>query len=477
MRRVDDKLVTMMGERQEAGAPHPPMLAPAHHSAWRQVLVACLALAGPWVGRLPALPQASADVVDEERGADDVAQVLLDCRATTGGALQLSERLHALGVESLPRRLSILADRRFQVRVGERGNSARPVSQGERAALITAFGRAPWDAVQALLHERLELGPDEGERIAALQIIGAFGGSSQIVDLMHWSEPAETQARVPHAVRENLTEGISLLLAHHPEASSALPGLFEHANPSLLLAVLEALRSRPSSATLETLVEILGRVPAVDPYVLTEISHVALHVRRPVDPDLRQSVREYLDFPHDRERQLEAIIAVRNLEDESALPILIDLLSADDALLRERAYDTLKQLTNRHHAPQQERWRDWYENADRWWREDSRNEFETVRNGPAGEAARIVLELSKRTLFRHAVAEGLGPALQRDEEELVSLICASLGHLRSPLAVPALLQALSEGSVTVRRAAYLALTRITGEDHGEEAQLWREAGW
>lgn len=42
---------------------------------------------------------------------------------------------------------------------------------------------------------------------------------------------------------------------------------------------------------------------------------------------------------------------------------------------------------------------------------------------------------------------------------------------------PPLLKALDHPSVEVKKAAFEALRRATGEDHGEKAADWLAAGW
>ncbi|MFT5050185.1 MAG: HEAT repeat protein [Chlamydiales bacterium] len=419
----------------------------------------------------------SARELDEARGVEDVGQVMLDCRALEGGAFQLTERLSALGTDALGRMFATLARGRFEVRVGERGHSVRPITAGERLGLITSLGRMPWIDLQVLLDERQALDPDEGERVAALQLIGAFGDASMIQSLVLWAQPGDPHARAPRAVKSALTDNVALLTSHHPRAMRALPGLYAESNLSLVAPLLQALRDSASATTVEVMIDMLGRIPAADPLVLAELAQVAPLARRPVKSRLRLRVRAYLSFPHDRTSMLEAIVACRNLGDVDAIPALIEFLESEDPVLRERAHETLKELTGQHHPPLAKRWSDWHASSMRWWKNEARAELNTVRNGNPADATRAVLELSKRDLFRHRLSEELAPALARTERELVVLTIASIGHLGSPLSVPALLETLSRPDVDIRRAAFLALRRITGEDHGEDPHAWHDAGW
>ena len=445
---------------------------------WARTAGAWVVLAGACMAAASEAPDSSeAATPAPERGGDPLAQALLDCRAAPMGALQLRDRIDALGPESLPLRFETLASGHFHVRVGDRGNSTRAITPGERTALITSFAHAAWEDVEKLLHDELQAEPAAEERVAALELLGTFGGASELEDLFAWSEPADSTARADHRVRAALGKGLGRILEHHPEAALDTPDLLEAANPSLALAVLEALGSHPCVPSLEALVDILGRIPSADPFVLGEIARVAAGVHAPARVELCAKVRPYLAFPHDRSRQLEAALAVRHLGDAEAVPHLIALLDGNDRVLRDRAHDTLKLLSGRHFGPLPARWLEWHEQVLRWWQEDAGAEIATVVTGNPEEASRAVLELSKRTLFRHELSRQLSGALNRPEEELVSLVCASLGHLGSPDAVPSLVNALASSSVTVRRAAYLALTRITGEDHGERPRDWRDAGW
>jgi HEAT repeat protein len=76
-----------------------------------------------------------------------------------------------------------------------------------------------------------------------------------------------------------------------------------------------------------------------------------------------------------------------------------------------------------------------------------------------------------------AVAEFLLPSL-RDEDIFVRLVTARvLSELGSPLAIPALIDALDDGESAVREAAYAALRTLTQRDlpfdHKEEDKAER----
>ena len=76
----------------------------------------------------------------EVRGADPVAQALLDSRHKPTPTDKLAKRLAQPGAVALPSLFATLARGRFAVAVGERGNSSRPLTAEEHEALVAAIG-------------------------------------------------------------------------------------------------------------------------------------------------------------------------------------------------------------------------------------------------------------------------------------------------------------------------------------------------
>jgi HEAT repeat protein len=140
----------------------------------------------------------------------------------------------------------------------------------------------------------------------------------------------------------------------------------------------------------------------------------------------------------DVDRQIEALIALRERDVDAALPAILPLVDSPDSTVRERAADALGQLG---------------------------------RQDPdvAGQALMHLLE-DAEMMVRNEAAEALGvlayrPALDRlaqaliqDEDWVVRCSCAeSLGYLDDPRAADLLLPALQDEHYPVRRYAACSL--------------------
>ena len=82
-------------------------------------------------------------------------------------------------------------------------------------------------------------------------------------------------------------------------------------------------------------------------------------------------------------------------------------------------------------------------------------------------------ELCQRPLFRDEAAHAIAARLPRAEPALARTACLALGGPGSPLALPALVEALAHGDGGVRRAAHAALRQLTRRELPAEADAWR----
>ena len=221
---------------------------------------------------------------------------------------------------------------------------------------------------------------------------------------------------------------------------------------------------------------MLGRVPRADAFVLGELGHLAKVARFPVDPAVGDQVRAYL-AQTDLALLTEGIVVSGRLGDAKAVEPLVALLGHDDANVRARTVEALIAITGERHGPNPELWRDWHAKVSVSWKTKAPEWLWRVSSGNSSIATRAILELAKLRTYRHELTGPLTVGLEREDEDVVVLTCAALGHLGSTAAVRPLLAKLDGSSVEVKRAAYLALRRITGEDHGEVVQDWIDAGW
>jgi len=448
--------------------------APAFVSLWLALLPFGLGL----VGVLPAAESQAHAEDPLERGSDTVAQILLDARKAGIDARQLARRLVQPDPEMLPLLFAVLENGRFGVRVGERGNVTRALTFLEREAVVAALAAKPWSEVIAYLEKLAEEPADEARRRTALELLGARGTPRDLKRLLQWSEPfaEEEVTRIPRERCTAFAGALGGILDRHPDAASSVSGMYKKAHLSLVPSTLSTLGTRPGKPSLWALADLIGLVPDADPLVLAEICHVATTVRQPIETGVLDRIRPILNRG-ERSLLIEAILAAGRLGDIEAIPRLIELLDHGDRMVSARAQDALEALTGEFLGSRASEWSAWYAETMDWWDRRAQEQIHLVRSDIKAQASRAILELSKQRMFRHELAKPLSEALLHEDEEIVILTCATLGHLASPLSVSPLLEILEAPDVDLRRAAYLALRRITEEDHGEDPRHWRDAGW
>ena len=419
---------------------------------------------------------ANAAPSDDLRGADDVAEVLLEGRKSDTPGEKLVVRLASGGEPTIPLAFDILVRGRFEVFVGERGNSTRTLRAGERDALVAAFGQFSWTEVRTFLDRASGEAPDESERLAALDILGRNGTAKDFSALLRWSGPAEAERRAARTVCYGFEEALGNVLDREPVSSDEVADLYRAAHLSLVPSVLRGLGARPSEERIDALAEVLGIVPEADALVLTELGQQGKLVRHPIDQGARERVRVYLTGSEPA-RLVAAILATEQMEDVGAVPVLVELLEHADRNVRDRALMALKSITTEQLGRDPTAWREWYASALNWWNERAPELKQQVGDVRPSIASRAVLELSKHRFFRHELADSVARGLDHAENEVVILTCAALGHLASPKSALRLIERIDDHDLEVRRAALLALRRMTGEDHGEDPQAWIDAGW
>jgi HEAT repeat protein len=404
---------------------------------------------------------------------DGAAGVLLEAGPhLQRGPESTSRDLAALGPAAIPELFELLKDGSMPRPGGRPGRIS--LSPQQREALLGAFELLPLAQVRAHVSRVDPFGATQGERITALEVLGAVGDEMDVETMVTLTHPAVEPKLAPHTMRSALERELGALLARVPRGLQAVPSAYSDAHPSLLLPLVDAIGAEASADRLETLTRILGREPAADGLILTAIGRQGASLPHPIEGRAGADVRGYF-FDDDVNLRIEAATAAGRLEDYESVPALIDLLGDPDANVVRAAHESLKSIAGIDRPADVERWRTWYQAQMDWWRYEAQEDFQMVRNGSPAGAAHVVLELSKRRFFRHELTEPIAPALQRKDGDLGILACAALGHLGSHTAVPHLIEALERGDVDLQSASWRALQRITGLSIGPDPGAWRDA--
>ena len=409
-------------------------------------------------------------------GVDRVSQVILDGRKHQAGPMAIAVALGGpRAIEDLRSLFDVIARGHIQVRIEGRGIMARDVGGHEEAAIFQVLRTLPWDAVRAHLTERVAERPWPVIRTAALRIAGEVAPPTDLALLAEFSAPDPGERVVDRALRAHFVSAFGRAIDREPASLEATDELFEAVHPSHLAGIVQALRERPSPASLEALADVLGIVEEADPMLLRAVDSTARELRQPFASRVRGAVRKYIEW--DSPSLAQAVVTVGNLGDAESAGRLVELLGHSNAPVRDHALRSLRQLSGESLGPIPDDWIAWYRRTRSWKANDAAGELHVAATGSKEHASRALLSIAEHRLYRHEHTTAVARALQHGDRDVVITACAVLGHLGSPLAADPLLQRLADGDDEVRRAAYLALRRLTGEDHGEDPGSWQEAGW
>ena len=182
-------------------------------------------------------------------------------------------------------------------------------------------------------------------------------------------------------------------------------------------------------------------------------------------------MRRYLEH-HDPSLVAVAVGACGSLGDDGAVPVLIRLLEHSSERVRAGAFDALERITGLAFGKAAERWSSWHVSEVRWWETKAESLLIRVEHGHGLEFVRASREALEHRLYRDRIAQAFARALQNGRGDERLLACRALAQLRSPMAVPSLVECLEREDPKLRESAWQALRAITGAELPAESDSW-----
>ena len=354
------------------------------------------------------------------------------------------------------------------------GNQVLVLNTEERYAVAHALRAFEWGSLREPLAELLD--DDARRRGRLVEALVLRSPRTDLDPLFDALQPLANERRIGREELGQFEQALVARLAVGDGFLNSLPELMARTHPSGLMSLLRAVGSEAHPDRMRGLVDSLGSNVQLDELLLAEIAHQARRLRGPFDRILVEEVRGYLGAEN-RSTQAQAISAAQEFGDRGAMRELVKYLDSKDAGLRQVAQQALEKISGTTAGRGAVAWTLWLNEADAWYREHSPGLLDAVGSGNSAEAARALLDLSKWSYFGPELVEGVAVGLQRREPSVQQLSCSTLGALNSLAALPYLKAALGSQDQLTASAAYLSLRRLTGEDYGDQAQAWTEAGW
>ncbi|QDU65411.1 hypothetical protein [Engelhardtia mirabilis] len=405
----------------------------------------------------------AAPSADEQqpRTVDEVLEQSLESDFDAG---KLRGALHALAGPILPDLFEALCE--GTTRAGE------PLDEPRRILVRTTLVRTPLGELRPFL-ESLATGPTPVDRrMAAMGILGAAGEGRDVALLARMAPVDSQQVTVGIDQRQVFSAALAEIAARDPEVSPQLGSVLRQAHPSLAAPLVRAMASADDAERL--LAAELHVNASYDELILLELARLGESRRLQLDELQRRTIRALLDGHNSVATVTLATRAAAGARDDDAVPALIDLLESPDRVIAKAARVALESITRQRLRDDVEAWRAWHSRELKWWRDESQDTFRRVTGRDAADAGNAIRELSARRLFVDRVAQGLIPALDRDDPELVLLACSALAQLEATSAVPRLVDCLDHEHAGVRDLAWKTLRDLTGRQLGPDPRLWRE---
>jgi HEAT repeat protein len=332
--------------------------------------------------------------------------------------------------------------------------------------------------VAALLDElRVHASPEAGmeDKLAAVRTLAGVADDRALPLILDLAASIDAPLLASTSIRASVVGAIASHLARRGELTSFSLVLRE-AEPEVLPLIASAVARSGYEGYMPFLARLLGSSPEADEAVLEAIVAGATarpDVDGPGDVTLA-AVRGYLESPVAGLRRT-AAQAVACLHDSGAIPTLAGLLADGDARVVTSASAALRSLAGADHGADPERWREWYAAELLWWRDEAQAVTGRLTGDDPADAHKALGELLRHRLWRHELADAIGPLVRRSDHPIGGDACTALGQLGSRRAIPYLLDGVLADDPDRRAKAIDALRVLTGLDHGDDHLAWLDA--
>ena len=336
------------------------------------------------------------------------------------------------------------------------------LSEGQLGAVRHALLREPDAQLYALCESIRNATWDPDQRRAALDVIAErrFPGDLELGLLL--ATPPDPERPLPRALRAALRAALSAIIAREPGVGPVLRMRFATLGTALQPLAIDALGELEPELALEQLAGCLDKAAQLDVLVLRGLESAALRAPLPAPLHVRGAVREQL-LRNDPALSVLAARCSAALSDADAVAPLIELLTREDANVRDAARAALCALAGMDLGARASDWGRWHQQELAFWRGPGPALLQELQHMPPLEMGAAIRDLARHRLYRGEIGVAILPCLQNDEVGVRVLACAALSALRAHGAQHALAELLDDESELVREAAREALELLTAE--------------
>lgn len=396
--------------------------------------------------------------------ASAVAEVLEPLASSTG-SYPLLERVEALAgsrptpeLRVLVAEIEVFEARGPAVILDSLEEALRPGSETPelaREALLTSLERLRHRALVDELDRRLgaeSIG--RRTRSTALTVLGRVGETADVATAI----AALGEDASPELARE-FSQAVATILTRSDDPLSQLATVITGCSPSVATPLVQAVGQSGRAQGMQLLGSLLGQSRDLDAQILTQLGVLGARQPDAVEPSMAEDVRAFL-WSTDPGLVRTSLVTVAQMQDEEAVPDLIDLLEDDEPGVRSSAHWALREITGLGITSEPERWRTWFTAEQAWFAERGMDLRAHLGRASSKQVVAAVAELAQHRWRRHETAAEIHPLLQTDDPALRKLACSVLGQLGSRRSITPLRGALEDPNPGVRKAAQAALASI-----------------
>jgi hypothetical protein len=413
----------------------------------------------------------------------DAAPALTPEATRAASVLRMARRDRDRPVEELARELRAIGADVVEPLLDTLQHSAVPATAPDEPAQLLSVrqrevvlrGLQQFSAGPTLrsIQARLSATPNLSTRVATLWVYSAVGGVSELahgLDCAMQSNEPKIHARADEALRAAVTG----ILTREPRAFDGLASRVLNAPHALHGPLVFAIGAARDSRGQETFARLLATREELLDVVVAQVRLLGA----PADPEVRELLGGELQAALATNRpQLVAAAcrALGEIEDEDALPQLIELLSSEELTVRESAHWALKRCSRLNLSARADAWTRWYEGQAQWWETRAGKLLENLVDGQRVERLLALEELAEASIYRDEIVEHVAPLLADGDTLIRRRACDALRELGMRNAAPALLHALEDSDSEVRIKSRGALEALYGRALPEDPAECRGA--
>ncbi len=425
------------------------------------------------------------EVVETEQGSDD-AEVIVE-EVSSEEVVSEEPVVGATEVEASEAEDEALTNDIDEVVVNVAEESGREgldnvpedAADGELQAFVTNQASAGVSDVEAMLarfRQYVKPEVEAGMKLAAVRSLASVRDERSLPLILEFAASMDPMVLSSTSVRETFGRAIVQQLQECGNLTP-LDGVASEVTPETQSILAMAVARSGVSGSVGFLVTLLGDTDQMDALFLREIE-VSAKLNQASDAEAHEeslrAVRGYLERGSS-DLCRAAIAALGSLHDRSSIPALIQRLADEDSFVSRSARSSLTMMARTDLGQDPAIWQAWYEEQTTWWSETAPSVILILQSEDPAEAHKSLAALLEHPLWRHDLAEVIGPLALRADRPIAPAACVALGRLGSRRAIPFLLDAILSDKPEIRDHANAALRSITGLDLDADYIEWSRA--